>query len=168
MKTSTVLASMLAGAAACAIATAPALASPGIHLSTVNNKAVSHFKTNMSLNRPHNTGSFTTTVVISGSVSSHFSGLLYAYTWYTRNSAGQCVQPKKQKQKYTKPSKKVGKVAAGSTTATNPCGTGDFTYLGPVFTAKGAGNGSFTGKLTAKKFYGSNLLLNEDVTLTVS
>jgi len=165
MKTSTVLASMLAGAAACALATAPALASPSIHVTGVSNHPL-HFKTNTTARAPHLASTFTSTVNITGSVSSSFSGLLYAYTWYTQTSGGKCVQPKKQKQKYKKV--KNGTVVPGSTTSTNPCGTGNFKYFGPIYTAGNPGRSSFKGTLTAKNFYGYHLILKENVSLNVT
>ena len=168
MKTSTLLTSMLAGAAACALATAPAVASPNIHLSLMS-KAPLHFKTNTTIRAPHNTTTFSTTVDISGSVSSHFSGLLFAYTWYTRNSAGVCVQPAKQRQSYKFPRRNPnGSAVPGSTVASNPCGTGNFTYFGPIYTAGFVGPAKFKGKLKAKNFYGENLVLKEVVTLNVT
>jgi hypothetical protein len=157
---------MLAGAAVCALSTAPALAAhaPGIHLSGMFKTAMK-FTTNHSKTAMHEAGkavNYTSTVDISGSVSSGFSGLLYAYTWQTAS----CATPPNQKQKYSKPA--VGKVKGTTTVATNSCG-GQSTYYGPDFTNKKhqTGNASFTGTLLAKKFEGYNLLLNENVTLTV-
>ncbi|HTT82921.1 MAG TPA: hypothetical protein VMF67_05540 [Rhizomicrobium sp.] len=169
MKTSTLLTTMLAGAAVCALSTAPALASPNIHMSTILKAPLRlnsgmHFKSNTA--EPKGGTNYTTTVTFSGSVSSHFKGLLFAESWYTTTTNGKCVQPKKEKQKYTK--SKTGKIKAATTTSTNPCATGTFTYYGPDYTASAKGKGNFKGKLSAKKFYGYNLLLNENVNLTVS
>jgi hypothetical protein len=175
MKTSTFLTAMLAGAAVCALSTAPALAgAPNIHVSAIFktpvrlNSGMAHFKTNMAARSPHNASTFTSSISLAGTVTSHFNGLLYAYTWYTKNTAGKCVQPKKQKQKYTKPlPKKTAKVTAATTVSGNPCGTGNFTYFGPSYQVlKAPANVTFSGKLTAKKFYGDNLVLNEAVSIT--
>jgi hypothetical protein len=173
MKTGTVLSTMLAGAAACALSTAPALAAhaPNIHLTGIFKtplkvtSGVNHFKTDM--RNPKGVTHFTSTIDLSSAVSTAFSGLLYAYTWESHTSGGKCIQPSNQKQKYTKPA--IGKVKGTTTVSENSCGTGDFTYYGPDFTNKKAqkGKANFTGTLTAKKYYGYDLLLNEDVTLTV-
>ena len=166
MKSGTLITTMLAGAAVCALSTAPALAAhaPGIHLAGMYKTAMrvttGHSKTAM--HEGTKAVNYTSTVDLSGTLSSGFNGLLYAYTWQTTS----CAQPPNQKQKYTKPA--IGKVKGTTTVSTNSCG-GTSTYFGPDFTNKhhATGNASFTGTLLAKKFEGYNLLLNENVTLTV-
>jgi hypothetical protein len=159
---------MLAGAAVCALSTAPALAAhtPGIHLAGMFKTAmkvttgINHSKTAM--HEATKAVNFTSTVDLSGTISSGFNGLLYAYTWQTAS----CATPPNQKQKYSKPA--IGKVKGTTTVSENSCG-GTSTFFGPDFTNKKhqTGNASFTGTLSAKKFEGYNLLLNENVTLTV-
>lgn len=170
MKTSTIITTMLAGVAACALSTAPALAgAPNIHLAGIfktPGRINTHAKTVTGTRAPHaGTSNLTSTVDLTYSVSSHYDALLFAYTWY-RITNSKCVQPTNQKQKYTKA--KAAKIKKGSSSSANPCGTGNFTYLGPVYKVKKATKpADFKGKLTAADFYGQNLLLNENVTVHI-
>jgi hypothetical protein len=182
MKSSTLITTLLAGAAVCALSVAPALAAhtPNIHVaiakkSMASVKAIGFAKTNISDRAPHNattetltfTGSFTATQFVNNPL------LLWAETWYA-TSGGKCIQPAKQKQKFGKPVLKGAKVKTASVTSTNPCGTGDFVYLGPTYELKtkhGSGAESFTGNLTAKKWkigtvkYNLDLVEHTDITI---
>jgi hypothetical protein len=107
MKNSTVLATMLAGAAACALSTTPALAdqAPNIHWSMYNapirlNSGVNHFKTT---HNAHTGKLFTTfTSTFSNVVASNIAATDVAFqpitgsywTWYAKSSSGACKSTK--------------------------------------------------------------------------
>lgn len=170
MKTSTLLTTMLAGAAVCALSTAPAFAAhaPSIHLALFNKSMakvarIGFAKTNIKDLRPHNTSTINFTETLTFSFTQALTAtqfvnnpiLLWAETWYAQTSGGKCIQPPKQKQKFSKATLKGAKVKTASTTSTNPCGTGNFVYLGPTYELKakhGTGADSFTGNLTTKKW----------------
>jgi hypothetical protein len=183
MKTTTLLTTMLAGAAVCALSTAPATAAPNIHLAIAKNgvaKAMGFGKTVIRDQKPHNNSTVTATQTVTFSAADYSETghlgqptLLWAETWYATTKKGKCVQPKKQDQDFPKKTK-AAKIKTGTTTAGNPCATGNFTYFGPVYTLKSktATYDSFSGVLTANKFkvkgYNTyNLTLNENTILHI-
>ncbi|HTT85110.1 MAG TPA: hypothetical protein VMF67_16660 [Rhizomicrobium sp.] len=152
MKTRALLTTMLAGASVCAISTAAALAAPpNIHMSAIFetpvrlDTGVVHFKTNMADRIAHNASTITTTVTLTGTISSDFSGLLYAFAPYSVNKSGKCVQPT-VKQTYSKPMN--GKVRPETVEAKCPTGKGRIKYYGPHYkvTNHDASSDSFTGE----------------------
>ena len=167
---------LLAGAAICALASAPALAShaPNIHLAGVKTAVkmtvtgISHNKTNIVDKKSYT--NYTTTISLAGSLteSVYYKNpvLLYAYDWIE-----DCTQPANQKFKITtKPT--AGKAKAGSSTGTrSSCGSTVFTYLGPVYELKSktATSDSLVGQLAAKHTSsGYNLTANFPTSLTIT
>jgi hypothetical protein len=149
---------LLAGAALCALATAPALASaPSFHLAGTTARAITmhngsmHSKTDV---RDPGYTNFTETVTFAGTISE--TGfyknpvLVWAEVWLY-SSCGTAVPNEKGKV-----AKKAahGKVAAGTSTGTaTGCTNGTvYTFIGPVYTLKSktATSDSFTFDLDAK------------------
>jgi hypothetical protein len=137
------LATMLASAAVCALSTAPALAAgaPNIHIAFASKglmkvKSVGFAKTNIWQPPSKKVSTVTEHVTFTGSYTPtqflKHPTLLWAETWYA-TSGGKCIQPPKQKQKFTKSTDKDWKIKTGTTTAENPCGTDTWTYWGPSF-----------------------------------
>ena len=165
MKTSTILTTMLAGAAVCALSTAPALAgAPNIHVAIAKGGIATLRSLGMKTNIPALKGHNASTVTIStfiGSFSASISETgflgnpvqLWGDTWYG-TTGGVCVQPKKEKYK-GKGTKRISKVKGGVEQSTDFCtGTGTWNYVGPEYTLKSATatSDNITGAVRAKKF----------------
>jgi hypothetical protein len=168
---------LLAGAALCALATAPALASaPSFHLAGMTARSITmhngsiHSKT--SIRDPGYTN-FTETVTFAGTISE--TGfyknpvLLWAEVWLY-SSCGTAI-PNEKGKVAKKP--KFGKAAAGSLTGpASGCATNvDYTFIGPVYTLKSttATSDSLTFDLDAKApgiKYKLKLVGNTDLKIT--
>ena len=167
---------LFAGAALCALCTAPALArglAPSIHIAGIESStnmtvgSTAHSKSN---GAGPNLPSFTETVTFTGTLSQAVDHkvpvLLWAETWY---SSASCTEPANEKLKTPKATA-LAKISHGSSTGTiSACGSTIFTFYGPVYTLKAKGKrDAFTSDLTAKNFVGYNLKLvaNTDLTIT--
>ncbi|HTT82935.1 MAG TPA: hypothetical protein VMF67_05610 [Rhizomicrobium sp.] len=171
MKTSTLLTTMLAGASVCALSAVPALAAPpNIHAFGMPRlgSGVVHFKTNMTGCTVHNSNC-TSTVTLSGTISSYFDGLLYSSEHYQTTSSGNCVRPKRVKWTYSKPMN--GKVREVEKKV--PCPTGGTGYalkVGPHYkvTNHNATSDSFTGRSSINcEPYARKCVLKENVYLRI-
>jgi hypothetical protein len=166
---------LLAGAAVCALCTAPALAAreaPKIHLahtdfSNITKQAAGHFKSD---GRVHPAINFTETVSFSADVPKSdlkMPILLWGEAWYNSSDCG--VIPN-QKAKFPKTTAAASIKSGTSTGTISGCGSTVFTFYGPLYklTDKKAKKDAFTGNITAKHFSGYNLDLvaNTDVTIT--
>lgn len=151
---------LLAGAAFCALCTAPALtlAAPQLHLVGSDNllkvkpgsihMKSSHAKPGIS--------DITYTLTLSGSLPPlKTKTLLWGYTWQDTNT---CIPPKNES--LTVPKKtKVAKISVGTSTgATSACPSSTFTFYGPVYDLKKTAKkgDSFQSVLAAKKYSGYN------------
>jgi hypothetical protein len=149
---------LLAGAALCALATAPALASaPNFHLAGMTARSITMHNGSMhskSAIRDPGYTNFTETVTFAGTISE--TGfyknpvLAWAEIWLY-SSCGAAV-PNEKGKAVVKP--KNGKVSAGSLTGTaSGCTNGTvYTFIGPVYELKSktATSDSFTFDLDAK------------------
>jgi len=165
---------LLAGAAVCALCTAPALAAaPSIHLgglgSAMTMKVGSnlHAKTNAANpNLPSFTQTVTFTATLSRAASKEVPVLLWAETWY---SSASCTEPSNEKL-MTPRKTALAHISHGTSTGViSACGSTVFTFYGPVYTLEHKGKtDAFTSDLTAKNFVGYNLKLvaNTDLTIT--
>ncbi len=152
---------LLAGAAICALCTAPAmtLAAPKLHLAGAedNRLKVKPGSTHMKTNRAQpGITDVTYTLTLSGSLPPvKQATLLWAYTWQNTNT---CIPPKKES--LAVPAKtKYAKITVGTTTgATSACPSSTFTFYGPDYKLKKSPkNGdSFLADLIAKKYSGYN------------
>ena len=150
---------LLAGAAVCALCTAPALAAPKLHLAGAEDNILKvkpgsvHSKTNRA--QPGITD-VTYTLTLSGSYPPvKTPTLLWAYTWQNVNT---CIPPKHES--LTLPTKTKGaKISVGTTTGpTSACPSSTFTFYGPMYDLKKQTkqDGNFTADLIAKKYSGYN------------
>ncbi len=146
---------LLAGAAVCALCTAPALAAPKLHLAGAEDNILKvkpgsvHSKTNRA--QPGITD-VTYTLTLSGSYPPvKTPTLLWAYTWQNVNT---CIPPKKES--LVLPTKTKGaKITVGTTTGgTSACPSSTFTFYGPMYDLKKQTkqDGNFTADLIAKKY----------------
>jgi hypothetical protein len=165
----TLLSTMLASVAVCALSTAPALAeshAPNIHVSFLNKspmrvKSLGFAKTDIKDLNPsktvtHVTQTVTFTGTLTGTNLVNNPTLLWAETWYA-TSSGKCIQPPKQKFKVSKPEIKGAHAKGTTITAENPCGTGSFVYFGPSYWLKKWEGGQvltdhMTGGITTNKW----------------
>jgi hypothetical protein len=159
---------LLAGAAVCALCTAPALAAPSIHLAGADSLAKAHVKTNV-IHR--NATTLTETITFTGTLSTatfhKVPTLLWAETW---QDTATCIPPANEKGSF-KQTTAAAKVSNGSSTgATSACPSSTFTFYGPVYklTAKHATSDSFSGTVIAKRYSGYNLTLNGNTDLTIT
>ena len=149
---------LLAGAAACALCAAPALAAPKLHLAGAEDNILKvkpgSFHTKSNRAQPGITD-VTYTLTLSGSLPPvKTPTLLWAYTWQNVNT---CIPPKKES--LTVPKKtKVAKISVGTTTGpTSACPSSTFTFYGPMYDLKKSANSdSFSATLAAKKYSGYN------------
>jgi opacity protein-like surface antigen len=167
---------LLAGAALCALCTAPALArtAPPIHLAGIETPlkmkpgAPGHYKTN---GVHPDVPSFTETITFSGSLSkSSFKGvpvMLWGETWFDFST---CMEPTKEKGVFPKSSPAAKIASATSTGTVSGCGSTIYTFYGPLYTLKDkkAKSDSFAGDITAKKFVGYNLDLHAITNLSIT
>ena len=154
--------SLLAGAALCALCTAPTLtlAAPHMHVAGVDNLAKQkagalHMKTS----RVHqDLTDLTETITFSYALPPlKTKTMLWGETWQDTAS---CIPPKKES--LTVPKKdKVAKISVGTSTGpTSACPSSTFTFYGPVYDlVKKAKKDSFVSTLVAKKYSGYNLTL---------
>jgi hypothetical protein len=161
---------LLAGAAFCALCTAPALslAEPHIHIAGVDNLArqkagAIHMKTN----RVHDDlTDITYTITFTYTLPPlKKKTMLWGETWQDTES---CTPPKNES--LTVPKKtKYAKISVGTSTGpTSACPDSTFTFYGPVYDLKTMPkNGdSFFSNLVAKKYSGYNLTLGVNTNLT--
>ena len=164
---------LLAGAALCALCSAPALArqAPNVHLQGLDGARAKITANHSKSTASPDAKSFTTTVTFSGTIpeASFYKTptLLWAEAWINNST---CVEPPNQKfttQKTTANAKISGGTVTGSTTS---CTTSTFTFYGPVYDLKSktATSDTFTSKLVAKHASGYNLTLNATTNLTIS
>lgn len=169
---------LLAGVAACALCTAPALArtAPDVHLGGIDTSfamktgSAAHIKSN-GVHR--DATDVTETVTFTGSLSISASHkvplLLWAETWYQPST---CTQPANETGKFPKKTKAASIKTGTSTGNISGCGSTIFTFYGPLYDLKTTmpkhGADSFTGTVSAKNFNGYNLKLvaNTDLTFT--
>jgi hypothetical protein len=154
---------LLAGAAVCALCTAPAmtLAAPKLHLAGAEDNILKvkpgsvHSKTNRA--QPGITD-VTYTLTLSGSFPPvKTPTLLWAYTWQNVNT---CIPPKKESLVLPKKDK-VAKITVGTTTGpTSACPSSTFTFYGPMYDLKKTPKkgDDFQTQLIAKKYSGYNYL----------
>jgi hypothetical protein len=165
---------MLAGAALCALSTAPVLASgpPTIHLVSIpsplrmNMSLNSHFKTDI---QDRKTQDFTETVTFTGALTDSADlktpVMLWGETWYSNVN---CTQPANETAKFEKST--VAKITTTTSTGTiSGCGSTIYTFYGPLYDlkVKSAKSDSFSGNVSAKKFSGYNLDLVANTDLTI-
>jgi hypothetical protein len=160
---------LLAGAAFCALCTAPALAlaAPHLHMVGAEDNILKvkpgslHTKTNRT--QP-GIQDVTYTLTLSGSLPPlKTPTLLWAYTWQDTNT---CIPPKKEGLTFPKKDK-VAKISVGTSTGpTSACPSSTFTFYGPMYDLKKKASGdSFTAILAAKKYSGYNYTAFVNTTL---
>jgi hypothetical protein len=162
---------LMAGAAICALATAPAFAAkaPNIHLAF-------HGGTTLAKTSHHigKTSNFTETATFSGSISTSADYktkvVVLGETWY---SSTNCTQPTKEKWKPLPKKTAYAKISQSTSTGSIGGCTGTvFTFhdINYDLTKKNAvgKTDSFTGDLVAKKFEGYNLKLIANINLAIT
>ena len=153
---------LLAGAAFCALCTAPALAlaAPHLHLAAAedNIAKVKPGSIHQKTSRAHpDITDVTYTLTLTGSFPPvKTPTLLWAYTWQDINT---CIPPKKESLMLPKKDK-VAKISVGTTTGpTSACPSSTFTFYGPMYDLKkSAKKDDFQTQLIAKKYSGYNYL----------
>lgn len=161
--------SLLAGAAFCALCTAPALtlAAPHMHIAGVDNLAKQKAGTvHMKSSRVHDDlQNITYTITFSYSLPPlKTKTMLWGETWQDTET---CKPPKKET--LTVPKKtKVAKISVGTSTGpTGSCPNSVFTFYGPVYDLKkSATSDAFFSSLVAKKYSGYNLTLGINTNLS--
>jgi len=159
---------LLAGAALCALATAPALAkkAPAIHFvgGAANAHTQIHQKT-AAHKVPGGDYTITLTISASGSAAALLGNAvsIYEAAWIDTTN---CTEPK-NKAKYAKKTK-VAKISLDVVTGTVSGCSNTFSFYGPLYTlTKKAKSDAFTGSDSAKKIYGYSVVTaKEDFQLT--
>jgi hypothetical protein len=160
---------LLAGAAFCALCTAPAvvLAAPHLHLAAAEDN-ISKVKPGSIHTKTNRAQPGITDVTYTLSLSSSLPPvktptLLWAYTWQDVNT---CIPPKKESLKVPKKTK-VAKISVGTSTGpTSACPSTTFTFYGPMYDLKKKAKGdSFSATLAAKKYSGYNYTAFVNTTL---
>jgi hypothetical protein len=164
---------LLAGAALCALCSAPALAgAPSVHLATSGFDSPSkmiHSKTHGG--NPNNTDvtlTYSFTAQLSASADYHVPIQFIQYTW--QNTAT-CIPPKHENFEIVPRKSATAKISVGTTTGpTSACPSSTFTFYGPLFDLRSmtATADSFTGALEAKKYFRYNYTLNENWAITIN
>jgi hypothetical protein len=167
--------SLLAGAAICALCTAPALSreAPNIHIASADTpltmKVGSGLHQKTSSARP-DVGTFTETLTFTGSLSfvafKKTPTMLWGETWYDPST---CAAPTNEKGKFPRTTA-IAKISTGTSTGNiSGCGSTIFTFYGPIYDLKmKAKSDSFSGVIFAKKFNKYNLTLNVNTDLTIT
>ncbi len=165
---------LLAGAAVCALCTAPALArtAPNIHLagSGFDSPAkLIHSKTNAG--NP-NVTDITQTFSFSISLSdSSFYRVPVQFNQYTWQNTQTCIAPTRQFMTLAPRKTNAAKITVGSSTGpTSACPNTIFTFLGPLYELKSRNktSDSFVASLVAKHYFGYHLTLNENWAITIT
>jgi hypothetical protein len=160
--------SLFAGAAFCALCTAPALsvAAPHMHLAGYDNLATQKAgPVHMKSSRVHDDlTNYTETITFSYSLPQlKKKTMLWGETWYNGET---CKAAKKES--LTVPKKtKVAKISVGTSTGSiSACPGTVYTFYGPVYDlVKSAKSDAFASVLVAKKYSGYNLTLNVNTNL---
>ena len=165
---------LMAGAAVCALCTAPALArvAPSIHLAAAGFDSPAklvHSKTNVEHpNVPNVTDTFSFSASLSEASYYKVPVQFNEYTWQNTNT---CVAPTRQSFKVMPRKTAAAKIGSGSSTgATSACPSTIFTFSGPLYELKSktATSDSFTAALVAKRYSGYNFTLNENWAITIT
>jgi opacity protein-like surface antigen len=159
---------LLAGAAVCALCTAPALALAAPHIHLVGDDNIAKVKpgsVHIKTGQVHNDlETLTETITFSASFPPlKTKTLLWGETWQDTES---CTPPKHESGMFPKKTK-VAKISVGTSTGpTSACPSSTFTFYGPVYDLKKtAKSDSFSGSIVAKKYSGYNLTLNANTNL---
>jgi hypothetical protein len=163
---------LFAGAAVCALCTAPALAAPSIHLAGTGFKSPAkliHSKTNVvHPNATNRTYTFSFALSLSQASSNEVPIQLNQYTW---QDTATCVPP--HDEDYANMPRRhtaAAKLSVGTVTgATSACPSSVFTFYGTVYELESttATADSFTSALTARHYGGYNDKLNEKWAVTI-
>jgi hypothetical protein len=162
---------LLAGAAICALCTAPALAAPNAHVvgSGFDSPAkLIHSKTKVNPNKtPSQTVTFSFSATLSRAADFKVPVQFNQYTW---QDTATCLPPTHQTFKVSPKKTAAAKIGVGSTTgATSACPSSIFTFSGPLYELKSktATSDSFTAALIAHKYSGYTDILNENWAINI-